>query len=142
MREHVLARDRTCRAPGCEIVGTGVDLDHVREWCRDARRPADGATHPDNLVLLHRGHHNPKTRRWWKVQSGASGTLRWKTRTGREITTRPGSYRDLTERAAGEDVSFLEARGARRLEELGNPRPLTPEEAALHDHLAEGRRPR
>lgn len=142
MREHVLARDRTCRAPGCEIVGTGVDLDHVREWCRDARRPADGATHPDNLVLLHRGHHNPKTRRWWKVQPGASGTLRWKTLTGREITTRPGSYRDLTERAAGEDVSFLEARGARRLEELGNPRPLTPEEAALHDHLAEGRRPR
>lgn len=142
MREQVLARDRTCRAPGCEIVARGADLDHVREWHRDARRPADGATHPDNLISLHRGHHNPKTRRWWMVRSGPAGALTWKTLTGREITTHPASYHDLTERVPGDDVSFLEARGARYLEELANPLPLTREEAALREHLMARRRPR
>jgi hypothetical protein len=50
---HVLARDRTCRAPGCRR--RRMDLDHIQEYA------AGGATSDANLGGLCRRHHVIKT---------------------------------------------------------------------------------
>jgi Domain of unknown function (DUF222)/HNH endonuclease len=51
MRRAVIARDRTCRFPGCERPHTWCDAHHVVHW-------ADGGpTSAANLLLLCRRHH-------------------------------------------------------------------------------------
>jgi hypothetical protein len=52
MATQIRTRDRTCRAPGCQIPATGTDLDHTTEW---APHPGGGPTAETNLVALHRG---------------------------------------------------------------------------------------
>lgn len=137
MREYVIARDGTCRAPGCAIPAAGADLDHVREWDPAAALPADGATHPDNLTSLHRGHHNPKTRKWWSVMPGPGGELRWKTLTGQQISTRPANYGDLADTAPpGAQLSLLESGLARLLEGVLDPAPLRDDDVRLMHRTA------
>lgn len=134
MREYVIARDGRCRAPGCEYSAVGADLDHVREWQAGAERPDDGATHPDNLIALHRGHHNPKTRRWWTVTPGPAGELRWKTLTGQEVSTHPARYDDPADTTVpGAQISRLEAGLAGLIEGVQDPAPLTAEEVRIGD---------
>lgn len=128
MREFVMARDGRCRAPGCERSPEGADLDHVREWRPGAERPADGATHPDNLTLLHRGHHNPKTRRWWLAAPGPAGALCWKTLTGQQFSTYPMRYDDPADTATpGAQISLLESGLAGLIEGVLDPQAPTAE---------------
>ena len=54
MRDLVLARDRTCRGPGCRTPAERCDLDHTTAW------PC-GPTCPANLRALCRSHHRLKT---------------------------------------------------------------------------------
>jgi hypothetical protein len=57
MRRAVIARDRSCRFPGCERPHTWCDAHHVTHW-------ADGgSTAAENLVLLCRPHHRLVHRR-------------------------------------------------------------------------------
>jgi hypothetical protein len=54
MRDLVLARDRTCRGPGCRSPADRCDLDHTVPW-------PTGPTSPANLRALCRSHHRLKT---------------------------------------------------------------------------------
>ncbi len=89
MAEQVNARDRTCRAPGCEIPAGRCDTDHTQEWRPDG---AGGPTTPTNLATLHRGHHNLKTAGFWDTQQDPDGTLTWTTALGRTVRTYPYIY--------------------------------------------------
>jgi hypothetical protein len=51
MRRAVIARDRTCRFPGCDRPHTWCDAHHVVHWARG------GPTALSNLLLLCRRHH-------------------------------------------------------------------------------------
>lgn len=84
MRELLVARDGTCRVPGCELPAREADLDHTVPWSPGVTVPQDGATHPDNLKALHRGHHHAKTRRWWTCSQDPGGTVHWRTLTDRQ----------------------------------------------------------
>lgn len=132
MRELVMARDHTCRAPGCEIAARDTDLDHNVPWRPDALTPAEGATHPDNLHALHRGHHHAKTRRWWHSTQGAGGVVHWRTLTGQTITSRPPGEEVVRSGADNPPPAMVTA-VARILDDEFDPPPMLGSElAALH----------
>ena len=88
MARQVNIRDRTCRAPGCEIPTERTDLDHTNEWTTGQ----GGSTTETNLAALHRGHHNLKTAGFWDSEQSGDGTLVWTTATGRTVATYPFMY--------------------------------------------------
>ncbi|WP_265445932.1 HNH endonuclease signature motif containing protein [Flexivirga meconopsidis] len=95
MARLVRARDHTCRAPGdCAHPAADCDLDHDTPYDHQAGpgENQSGATHPDNLHAVHRGHHNPKTGRLWTSQQHANGAITWQTLT-RKVTTTPHDHR-------------------------------------------------
>lgn len=51
-RRLVIARDRHCAVPGCEIPARWCEIHHIAWWARDR-----GATNLDNAVLLCTFHH-------------------------------------------------------------------------------------
>lgn len=88
MTRLVQGRDHTCRAPGdCGVSAHEADLDHDVEHQPGATRPTDGATHPDNLHALHRGHHNARTGRFWTSRQHGDASITWHTLTRRLRTT-------------------------------------------------------
>ena len=65
-RVWVMARDKTCRFPGCDYPAHRCDLDHIQEYNHD-NPAAGGATSVDNLQCLCRYHHNLKTNKVWSA---------------------------------------------------------------------------
>ncbi len=72
----VVARDRTCRAPGCRTPARSADIDHTRDHAEG------GHTAHDNLALLCRHHHRLKHEGGWLVTQSRPGHLRWLSPTG------------------------------------------------------------
>ena len=75
IREHVIARDRTCIFPDCERNARTADLDHIEPYDPDG--PA-GQTNTSNLAPLCRRHHRLKTFAGWTYQSPTPGTYLWR----------------------------------------------------------------
>jgi hypothetical protein len=75
--DHVRARDRTCRFPGCRLPAAHCDLDH--------RIPFDagGPTCPCNLQTLCRTHHLGKTFLGWATAADPCSTIVWTSPLGR-----------------------------------------------------------
>lgn len=69
--DFLLARDRTCRFPGCRIPAYLSDLDHAQSW------ESGGATSAQNLGALCRRHHRLKTHGGWKLESASDGSCMW-----------------------------------------------------------------
>ncbi len=130
MAEQVTTRDRTCRAPGCQIPTDHADLDHTQEWKPDG---AGGETTETNLAALHRGHHNLKTAGLWDSHQSPDGTLRWTTTTGRTITTYPYVY-DHPDNLPVK-VSPLEARLGRQVAAVINPDIPMPGHLNIFDEI-------
>jgi hypothetical protein len=81
--DHVLLRDRTCKAPGCAIPAVRCDLDHVHAY------GAGGPTCTANLTALCRKHHLIKHHGPFTVDQPEPGTLRWTSPTGRTTSRGP-----------------------------------------------------
>ena len=71
LQDFLIARDRTCRFPGCRQPAHLADLDHVIPW------DEGGKTSADNLGALCRRHHNLKTHADWKLISHEDGACTW-----------------------------------------------------------------
>jgi hypothetical protein len=71
LQDFLIARDRTCRFPGCRQPAHLADLDHVLPW------DEGGKTSADNLGALCRRHHNLKTHSDWKLISHDDGACTW-----------------------------------------------------------------
>ena len=69
--DFVLARDRTCRFPGCRQPSRTADIDHAVAW------DDGGKTSAANLGLLCRRHHQLKTHGGWQLQSFEDGSCEW-----------------------------------------------------------------
>lgn len=69
--DFLLARDRTCRFPGCRAPAHLSDLDHAQSW------ESGGTTSPQNLGALCRRHHRLKTHGGWKLESSSDGSCIW-----------------------------------------------------------------
>lgn len=83
--DFLLARDRTCRFPGCRRSGQLADIDHAQSW------ETGGETNPANLGLLCRRHHRMKTHGGWDLSSNADGSCMWSSPLGKQyfVPARP-----------------------------------------------------
>lgn len=82
-RRAVLARDMTCRMPGCEVPGRSCDIDHGHDYARG------GPTRIDNLEALCPAHHQMKHQAGWGVTQAAGGVIVFTTPTGHTVTDEP-----------------------------------------------------
>jgi hypothetical protein len=81
LKDFLIARDRTCRFPGCRRAAILSDLDHAQSW------DSGGKTSAENLGALCRRHHKLKTHYGWKVESFADGSCTWRSPAGKEYFT-------------------------------------------------------
>ena len=83
--DFLIARDRTCRFPGCRHSAARADLDHAQRW------ESGGKTSPENLGALCRRHHRLKTHGGWKLKSHSDGACTWTSPLGKiyEVPARP-----------------------------------------------------
>lgn len=82
-RRWLLARDQTCRFPGCAAAASRADVDHTVAW-------ADGgATEIGNLAHLCRRHHTLKHASRWAVEQPTPGVLRWTSPLGSQYIDEP-----------------------------------------------------
>jgi len=79
--DFLIARDRTCRFPGCRRSAALSDLDHAQSW------ETGGRTSPDNLGALCRRHHRLKTHDGWKIESRPDGSCTWTSPLGKVYLT-------------------------------------------------------
>lgn len=85
LRRRLAVRDQHCRFPGCRVPLSRCDIDHTV----DAQH--GGPTSSDNLAYLCRGHHVVKHHGGWQVDQDATGTLNWRSPTGRQHAEPPPS---------------------------------------------------
>ena len=83
--DFLLARDRTCRFPGCRQPASRSDIDHAQSW------ETGGETKPENLGLLCRRHHRLKTHGRWALISNSDGSCEWTSPVGKKyfVPARP-----------------------------------------------------
>ena len=79
--DFLIARDRTCRFPGCRRSAALSDLDHAQSW------EEGGTTSLDNLGALCRRHHQLKTHGGWSIDSRADGSCTWTSPLGKIYQT-------------------------------------------------------
>jgi hypothetical protein len=86
LRDHVVARDLTCRFPRCRQPAWRGDLDHTIPF------DDGGLTCRCNLGGLCRTHHIIKHHPGWKLEQIAPGIFRWTTPSGRTFTATPDTH--------------------------------------------------
>ena len=88
LKDFLIARDRTCRFPGCRRSAALSDLDHAQSW------EEGGSTSAENLGALCRRHHRLKTHDGWSVTSSADGSCTWISPLGKKFFTPARSIHD------------------------------------------------
>jgi hypothetical protein len=81
LKDFLIARDRTCRFPGCRRSALLSDLDHAQSW------ESGGSTSPDNIGALCRRHHRLKTHDGWQIESFPDGSCTWTSPLGKRYLT-------------------------------------------------------
>ena len=84
---HVMARDGTCRGPGCGRSAADCDLDHTVPY-------PQGHTCADNLGGGCRHHHLFKTAGLWSVEQLPDGVFVFRTATGLQRIVHPADLRE------------------------------------------------
>ncbi|WP_375500948.1 HNH endonuclease signature motif containing protein [uncultured Jatrophihabitans sp.] len=84
--EHVIARDRICRFPGCRRRARRCDIDHQTPW------DEHGDTDACNLECLCTRHHHLKHEAGWTVHGHPDEHLVWITPTGHTYLDPPGRH--------------------------------------------------
>ncbi|GAA1728831.1 HNH endonuclease signature motif containing protein [Microbacterium paludicola] len=82
-RRYLLARDKTCRVPGCETKAKHCDLDHTIPYS------AGGVTDVDNLNCVCEQHHMLKHHAPWRWQNLGHGRTRITSPCGYDYTEGP-----------------------------------------------------
>jgi hypothetical protein len=81
LKDFLIARDRTCRFPGCRRSALLSDLDHAQSW------ESGGSTSRDNIGALCRRHHRLKTHDGWQIESFPDGSCTWTSPLGKRYLT-------------------------------------------------------
>ena len=97
LADFVIARDRTCAFPGCNLPAGRCDIDHEVPF------NADGSTSAANLHPLCRHHHRLKHEAGWTVAGNADGSFTWRSPTGHTYESQPPPYPVPGDRAGAAD---------------------------------------
>jgi hypothetical protein len=81
--DFIMARDQTCRFPGCRQPGRVSDIDHAEPW------ESGGETTRENMGLLCRRHHLLKTHGGWELVSNSDGSCEWTSPAGLKYFIEP-----------------------------------------------------
>jgi hypothetical protein len=76
-KDHIIARDRTCRFPWCTRAAEHCDIDHAKPY------EHGGDTSLANCGCLCRRHHLIKTFGGWTLESFPDGSCTWTSPCGR-----------------------------------------------------------
>ena len=101
LARYVIARDRTCRGPGCERPAAQSDLHHVTPWS------AGGQTNAENLTPTCERHHYAIHDAGWQVTRSTDGTTQWTAPTGHTYPVPPATYPVDTTRKIKNDTPVL-----------------------------------
>ena len=83
LRAFIVARDGTCRFPGCQRQASRCQIDHAEPWGEG------GETSISNLGALCVRHHQLKTHGGWRIaDSAADGSCTWFSPSGRRYAAR------------------------------------------------------
>ena len=84
LRAFLVARDGTCRFPGCTRAAAGCEIDHAVPWGEG------GSTDRSNLGPLCRRHHLLKTHAGWRIeQVEPDGRTIWRAPDDRHVVFHP-----------------------------------------------------
>jgi hypothetical protein len=84
LRRYLIARDRTCRFPGCHRAAARCQVDHALPW------DDGGTTDTANLGHLCTRHHQLKTHAGWDItHTDHTGHCTWLSPHGRAYTHEP-----------------------------------------------------
>ena len=101
LTEHVLARDRICRFPGCRRRARRCEVDHQTPW------DEGGGTDACNLECLCSRHHHLKHEAGWTVRGDPRDHLLWITPLGHSYVDPPGRHPvDHTMTASADECPF------------------------------------
>lgn len=100
LRRMVVARDGTCRFPGCNVSAHKCDLDHVKPFNHD-HPMLGGLTREDNLIALCRRHHRDKTHGTSTYKLEADGSVSVNLGQGTCGTSEPNGLRGLGRQERG-----------------------------------------
>jgi hypothetical protein len=79
LRQMIEARDRHCRAPGCDVPAWRCDVDHIIDWQHD------GETNGDDLEMKCPWHNGNKAQ-YTITTDSVTGAVTWRRRTPRRAT--------------------------------------------------------
>ena len=85
LRDHITARDLTCRSPVCRQPAWRGELDHTIPWNQ-------GPTCACNLGGICKADHLLKHHPGWQLAQTTPGTFTWTTPSGRTFTTTPDTH--------------------------------------------------
>lgn len=84
--DFVVARDRSCRFPGCRRPARRCDIDHLQPY------GAGGVTAPCNCEALCEHHHRLKHEASWTLTGSPDDDLIWTSPTGHTYRSPPADY--------------------------------------------------
>lgn len=111
LRDHVVARDRTCARPGCTVPAERAELDHTIPFGPPSGSPPPtglpeaeppphagrrGTTSHENLAPLCASDHTAKTLGVLHLEQEEPGVLTWTTATGMRVRVVPGRDGEAT----------------------------------------------
>ena len=88
LREMIIARDGTCRTPGCSTPASECEIDHIIPFNHAGPR-SGGWTVEENLAPICRPDHKRKTLGYWIARMHSGRTITWTTQYGQTYVTRP-----------------------------------------------------
>jgi hypothetical protein len=135
LRQYIVARDQTCRFPGCGTAASRCEIDHANSWSRG------GATDRGNLGALCTRHHQMKTHGGWQLtDSDHDGGCTWISPQGREYEHRPRPVleQEYVSPASPRDIHPQSPEPSR----LETPRPQAPRPQAPRPEPSRPQAPR
>lgn len=115
-RRALIARDVTCRFPGCSVSAPRCDIDHSHDYARG------GTTELSNLAALCPAHHQMKHQDAWRVRQVGSGVLEWTSPTGRVVTDAPISRVFFQDTPGADELEQKRLAAKRERAAQGDPR--------------------
>ncbi|MCK0517712.1 HNH endonuclease signature motif containing protein [Williamsia sp. DF01-3] len=88
LREMIIARDGTCRTPGCSTPASECEIDHIIPF-NHADPRSGGWTIEEDLAPICRPDHKRKTLGYWIARMHSDRTITWTTQYGQTYVTRP-----------------------------------------------------